>query len=287
MQGSLLEIEQYSRKENSNKLAVATSYGGCTDSTTRDGLQRRPQGDYIELHRKRHGYRHDFFEKKRKKEARQAHEHSAKAQKALGIKGKMIAKKNYAEKALMKKTLAMHEESSTRRKVDDEVQDGAIPAYLMDRENTTRAKVLSNTIKQKRKEKAGKWEVPIPKVRPVAEDEMFKVIRSGKRKTKQWKRMVTKCTFVGPGFTRKPPKYERFIRPSGLRFTKAHVTHPELKCTFNLDIIGVKKNPNGPMYTSLGVMTKGTIIEVNVSELGLVTPAGKVVWGKDPLTIQA
>lgn len=121
--------------------------------------------------------------------------------------------------------------------------------------------------------------------------------------------MVTKATFVGASFTRKPPKYERFIRPSGLRFTKAHVTHPELKCTFNLEIIGVKKNPNGSMYTSLGVLTKGTIIEVsfylyaplfekkiwfvtfalilsfckfqvNVSELGLVTPGGKVVWGK-------
>jgi ribosomal protein S8E len=77
--------------------------------------------------------------------------------------------------------------------------------------------------------------------------------------------MVTKATFVGPGFTRKPPKYERFIRPTGLRFTKAHVTHPELKCTFNLEIIGVKKNPNGPTYTSLGVITKGTIIEVNTS----------------------
>lgn len=74
--------------------------------------------------------------------------------------------------------------------------------------------------------------------------------------------MVTKATFVGAGFTRKPPKYERFIRPTGLRFTKAHVTHPELKCTFNLDLISVKKNPNGPMYTSLGVMTRGTIIEV-------------------------
>ncbi|KAH9674347.1 Ribosomal protein S8e family protein [Citrus sinensis] len=214
-----------------------------------------PQGDYIELHRKRNGYRLDHFERKRKKEAREVHKRSEIAQKALGIKGKMFAKKRYAEKALMKKTLAMHEESSSRRKV------------------------LSNTIKQKRKEKAGKWEVPLPKVRPVAEDEMFKVIRSGKRRTKQWKRMVTKATFVGPGFTRKPPKYERFIRPSGLRFTKAHVTHPELKCTFNLEIIGVKKNPNGPMYTSLGVITKGTIIEVNVSELGLVTPAGKVVWG--------
>ena len=30
---------------------------------------------------------------------------------------------------------------------------------------------------------------------------------------KAWKRMVTKVTFVGEGFTRKPPKYERFIRP--------------------------------------------------------------------------
>ncbi|KAG5151066.1 hypothetical protein JHK84_027538 [Glycine max] len=239
-----------------------------------------PQGDYIERHRRDYGYRLDHFERKRKKEARQVHKRSSIAQKALGIKGKMIAKKNYAEKAQMKKTLAMHEESTSRRKTDDNVQDGAVPAYLLDRDNTTRAKVLSNTIKQKRKEKAGKWDVPLPKVRPVAEDEMFKVVRTGKRKTKQWKRMVTKATFVGPGFTRKPPKYERFIRPTGLRFTKAHVTHPELKCTFNLELIGVKKNPNGPMYTSLGVITRGTIIEVNVSELGLVTPAGKVVWGK-------
>lgn len=79
--------------------------------------------------------------------------------------------------------------------------------------------------------------------------------------------MVTKVTFVGPGFTRKPPKYERFIRPTGLRFKKAHVTHPELKCTFNLEIIGIKKNPNGPMYTSLGVVTKGTIIEVGRLEV--------------------
>lgn len=28
-----------------------------------------------------------------------------------------------------------------------------------------RAKVLSNTVKQKRKHKAGKWDVPLPKVR--------------------------------------------------------------------------------------------------------------------------
>jgi len=239
-----------------------------------------PQGDYIELHRKRHGQRLDFQERKRKKTAREAHSHSRKAQNTLGIRGKILAKNNYKEKVQMKRTLKTHEESSSRRKVDDDVHEGARPVYLLDREQTTRAKILSQTIKQKRKEKAGKWDVPLPKVRPVAEDEMFKVLRTGKRKTKQWKRMITKATFVGAGFTRKPPKYERFIRPSGLRFTKANTTHPELKCSFNLEIIGVKKNPNGSMYTSLGVMTKGTIIEVNVSELGLVTPAGKVVWGK-------
>jgi len=53
-----------------------------------------------------------------------------------------------------------------------------------------------------------------------------------------------------------------------------------LKCTFHLEIIGVKKNPQSPLYTNLGVITKGAVIEVNVSDLGLVTPSGKVVWGK-------
>ena len=105
-------------------------------------------------------------------------------------------------------------------------------------------------------------------------------MKSGKRQKKQWKRQVNKVTFVGESFTRKPPKFERFVRPAALRFKKAHVTHPELKTTFCLDIIGVKKNPSSPMYTQLGIITKGTVIEVNVSDLGLVTPAGKIVWGK-------
>ena len=180
----------------------------------------------------------------------------------------------------MKKTIAMNQERSNKHAKEDSVPKGAVPAYLIDREGVSRAKVLSNTVKQKRKEKAGKWSVPLPKVRQMADDEVFKVIRTGKRKKKAWKRMITKVTFVGEGFTRKPPKYERFIRPTGLRFKKAHVTHPELQATFHLEILGVKKNPQSSMYTQLGVITKGTVIEVNVSELGLVTTSGKVVWGK-------
>ncbi|XP_071511414.1 ribosome biogenesis protein NSA2 homolog [Diadema antillarum] len=197
-----------------------------------------------------------------------------------GLKAKLYNKKRHAEKIQMKKTIKMHEERKTKKRNKEEVPDGAVPAYLLDREGQVRAKVLSNMIKQKRKEKAGKWDVPLPKVRGQGENEVFKVVRTGKRRTKAWKRMVTKVTYVGEGFTRKPPKYERFIRPMALRFKKAHVTHPELKATFCLPLIGVKKNPNSPMYTSLGVITKGTIIEVNVSELGMVTQGGKVVWGK-------
>ena len=229
---------------------------------------------------KRHGKRFDAEERARKKEARLVHKRSKMAQELTGLRAKMLNKQRYKEKAAMKKTIAMHDERTNTHKNKDAAPQGAVPAFLLDREEVSRAKVLSNTIKQKRKEKAGKWDVPVPKVRPMAEAEMFKVVTTGKKRDKTWKRMVTKVTFVGDGFTRKPPKYERFIRPRSLRFKKAHVTHPELKCTFHLDILGVKKNPQSPFYTQLGVITKGTVIEVNVSELGLVTQNGKVVWGK-------
>ena len=43
----------------------------------------------------------------------------------------------------------------------------------------------------------------------------------------------------------------------GLRFKEANVTHPELKTTFKLPILGVKKNPQSNTFTSLGVITKG------------------------------
>ena len=86
-------------------------------------------------------------------------------------------------------------------------------------------------------------------------------------------------TFVPPGFTRKPPKYERFIRPTGLRMNKAHVTHPELKATFQLAIIGVKKNPNGQAYTGLGVITKGGWASGRAGERALASrPAAGAGW---------
>jgi ribosome biogenesis protein NSA2 len=234
---------------------------------------------------------------RRKREARAVHRDSAFAQKAFGIKAKILHAKRHAEKVQLKKTLKAHDERNVKQADSSAVPDGALPTYLLDREGQKDAKALSSAIKQKRKDKAAKYAVPLPKVRGIAEDEMFKVMKTGKSKSKAWKRMVTKATFVGEGFTRKPVKMERFIRPMALRYKKANVTHraphshlrltsslhlaaADLKATFQLQILGVKKNPQSPMYTQLGVMTKGTVIEVNVSELGMVTTGGKVVFGK-------
>ena len=238
-----------------------------------------PQNEYIERHQKLYGRRLDYEERKRKREAREPRRRARQARQLRGLKAKLFNKERFNEKIQMKRKIQAHEEKKVK-KTTDAVEDGALPTYLLDRGIQSSAKVLSNMIKQKRKEKAGKWDVPIPKVRAQADAEVFKVLKSGKTKRKAWKRMVTKVTYVGEDFTRKPPKFERFIRPMALRFKKAHVTHPELKATFCLPIIGVKKNPSSPMYTTLGVITKGTVIEVNISKLGLVTQSGKVVWGK-------
>eukprot|EP01070_Trichotokara_eunicae_P009710 Trichotokara_eunicae@DN6161_c0_g1_i5.p1 len=240
-----------------------------------------PQNEYIELHQKRWGKQLDHGERMRKKEARKVKTDSQKAVKITGIKAKIHNRKRFVEKAEMRKKIRKHEEKLGKQKpMKPNIPESAIPSYLLDRENEQRTKVLTNLLKQKKKEKAGKWEVPIPKVKAMSEADMFGVMRSGKRKKKSWKRVINKITFVGDNFTRKPPKFERFIRPSGLRMKKAHVTHPELKTTFNLEIVSVKRNPQSALYTSLGVVTKGTIIEVNVSDLGLVTQSGKVVWAK-------
>ena len=50
--------------------------------------------------------------------------------------------------------IKMHEEKKTKQKKADNDSQFGNPSYLLERENQIRAKVLSNTIKQKRKEKA-------------------------------------------------------------------------------------------------------------------------------------
>jgi ribosomal protein S8E len=161
----------------------------------------------------------------------------------------------------------------------DQIQGTRKPWVAPVRSNTCRRLLFTRwpkLVKNKRNEKAAKYSVPLPKVRGIAEEEMFKVVKTGKKTAKKgisdlpcwkacqatqilfdcpqipahmwkhampsrttwpdrlwsiiinrflgWKRMITKPTFVGPDFTRRPVKYERFIRPMGLRYKKANVT---------------------------------------------------------------
>ncbi|RQM07521.1 hypothetical protein DH86_00002826 [Scytalidium sp. 3C] len=178
-----------------------------------------PQNEYMERWRKLHGRRLDHEERLRKREAREGHSQSEKAQNLTGLRAKLYQKKRRNEKIQMKKQIKAHEERNVKSSAPAEPSSTPLPQYLLDRSNPTTAKALSSA-------------------------------------------------------------NERFIRPMALRYKKANVTHPELGVTVQLPIISVKKNPQNPMYTQLGVLTKGTIVEVNVSELGMVTAGGKVVWGR-------
>ncbi|XP_032963456.1 ribosome biogenesis protein NSA2 homolog [Rhinolophus ferrumequinum] len=160
-----------------------------------------PQNKHIELHHKHYGYCLDYHERKRKEEGREAHERSKKVKKMIGLKDKLYHKQRHAEKIQRKKTIMMQEKRNTKQKNDGKTLPGAVPVYPLDKKGQSRGKVLPNMIKQKQKEKAGKWEVPLPKVRTQGETEVLKVIRTGKRKKKVWKRMVTNVCFVGDGFS--------------------------------------------------------------------------------------
>lgn len=237
-----------------------------------------PQNNFVEESIKKYGRPLDYEFKKAKKAARLEKLIHKKATTLTGMKAKLFHKKCLADKILLKKNKKINQVKNTQIKVETATQ--ALPAFLLDRENVDQGKDLSSKMKQKRKEKAAKYSVPIAKVEGLCEADVFGVVASGKRKNKHWKRMVNRPCFVGADFTRKAPKFERFIRPMSMRMDKAHVSHPELKTTFKLPILSVKKNPHSDIFTGLGVLTRGTVIEVNVSELGIVDAAGQVVWGK-------
>lgn len=180
---------------------------------------------YIERWQKQHGKRLDHDERVRKRQARESHKQSQDAQNLRGFRAKMYQQKRHAEKIQMKKRIKAQEEKNVKSSAPDEPSKTPLPNYLLDRSQATNAKALSSAIKDKRNEKAAKFSVPLPKVKGVSEEEMFKVVNTGKKTHKKaWKRMITQPTFVGNDFTRRAPKYERFIRPMGLRYKKANVT---------------------------------------------------------------
>lgn len=138
----------------------------------------------------------DHDERMRKRIARESHKQSESAQKLTGLRAKLYQKKRHAEKIQMKKQIRAHEQRNVKSSAPSEPSSTPLPQYLLDRTQPTSAKALSTAIKNKRAEKAAKFSVPLPKVRGIAEEEMFKVVKTGKKIAKKgWKRMITKPTF--------------------------------------------------------------------------------------------
>jgi len=74
-----------------------------------------PQNEHIELHRKRHGRRLDYEERKRKKEAREPRVRAQTAKKLRGLKAKIYNKQRFSEKVQMKKTIKAFDKKKNRR----------------------------------------------------------------------------------------------------------------------------------------------------------------------------
>jgi len=236
-----------------------------------------PQNEHIDIFRRSYGQQMNYSDRQRKKSRRTSHKEAKYAQKAIGIRGKIYAKNRLSLKTNANISIKAIQEHKTKASENLTYKD-AIPTYLLERDHALTGKSLSNLFKQKRYNKRSNWNVPIEKTKSITDD-VFMDEGKGRNCKKKSNKVVTKVTFTGISI-RKIPKYEKFIRPSGLRMSKANVTHPELMITFQLEIIKVNNNPSGNLYTKLGIITRGTIIEVNVSELGLLTISGKIICCK-------
>lgn len=131
----------------------------------------------------------DHDERVRKRTARERTQVSKDAQNLRGLRAKLFQKQRYRDKVQLRKTIKEREEKNVSSAGDAAPAD-ARPAYLLDRSAEKNAKSISTSIKQKRADKAARFNVPLPKVKGLSEEEVFSVVTSGKRKNKSWKRMV-------------------------------------------------------------------------------------------------
>ena len=155
----------------------------------------QPQNEYIERWQQQHGKRLDHDERVRKRTAREAHKASKDSQNFTGLRAKLLQKKRHNEKIQMKKAIRAHEEKNVKSAGPSEPGSNPTPQYLLDRSKQNDAKALSSAIKNRRNEKAAKFSVPLPKVKGISEEEIFKVVKTGKKTQKKgWKRMITKPT---------------------------------------------------------------------------------------------
>merc|ERR1712181_59586 len=130
-------------------------------------------------------------------EARAPKKRAEQARKLRGIKAKITNKERFKEKVQMKKTIKAHQEKKTKQSAEAPADKGAVPAYLMDREQQSQAKVISNMVKQKRKEKVASGRCPYPLSGPSLSLKCSKCSNLGKLGEKGGKGWLPRSPLLG------------------------------------------------------------------------------------------
>lgn len=191
-----------------------------------------PQNEYIERWQSQHGKRFDHEERLRKRTARETHKVSKDSQNLTGLRAKLHQKKRRNEKIQMKKAIRAQEQKNVKSSGPSEPSSQPVPKYLVERSGENDAKTLSSAIKNKRNEKAAKFSVPLPKVKGISEEEMFKAVHTGKKTAKKsWKRMITKPTVYILPFPFPPAEISLLVSSKISIFSAKTITHSSLDPT--------------------------------------------------------
>ncbi|KAJ3959722.1 Ribosome biogenesis protein [Colletotrichum tropicale] len=124
----------------------------------------------------------DTEEQARKRLARAGYKQSHDAKNLRGIRAKLKQKKRLAQKIQIRKQAKALEELNVMN-ADDSLPSDSVPHYVLDRNDPSVANALLLSIKQRRNETDARSQVPLPKVRGNSEEEMLKVVTTGKKRT--------------------------------------------------------------------------------------------------------
>jgi len=220
-----------------------------------------PQNSYIKVYGKRQGIKslkiweknhiHHGFPLRRYK----------RYQSVNGINGILGAKKN----TYLKSHINSFENQKIQQKNTGSIFRQPVPVYLLGREEIINNESSKETSTKCNFESIKRTQFTL--ARTPNNNELLTVWGSSRGSKKLWMRKVTGITFMKPNFVRPPPQYERFIRPMSLRLIYANVTHVQSGKTFLANILNLEMNPMGYMHTTLGKISVGSIIRVEVKNL--------------------
>ncbi|CAM9193878.1 unnamed protein product, partial [Lampetra planeri] len=193
-----------------------------------------------------------------RRRGREAHERARKAKKLIGLKAKLYNKERHKEKIQIKKTIKMHEQRMAKQKDEDKTPKGRGARLSPGPRGPVQGQ---SSVQHDQAEAQGEGgQVGRPAAQGAAP--------RGRRRCSAWSADRQDAAQVVEAPRHQGLLRGRRLHPQAAQVRALHPPHgialqegprdpPRVEGHFCLPILGVKKNPSSPMYTSLGVITKG------------------------------